>query len=46
METSSHLTNQYHIKSLLTNEQTGHSLLLANTRVQTPKIFTKVIIDQ
>ena len=46
LETRSNVTNQYHIKSLLTNEQTGHQLLLANTKVQTPNILTKVIIDQ
>ncbi len=46
LETRSHTTNQYQIKSLLTNEQTGHQYLLANTRVQAPKIMTKLIIDK
>ena len=46
LETRSNTTNEYHIKSLLTNEQTGHSFLLNKTRVQANKIETKLIIDQ
>lgn len=46
LETRSDVSNQYFIKSLLTNEQTGHSLVLSQTKVKTPKMLTKLIIDQ
>ena len=46
LETRSDVSNQYFIKSLLTNQQTGHSLVLSQTKVKTPKMLTKLIIDQ
>jgi hypothetical protein len=47
METTSNVENQSHnIKSVLTNPRTGHQFLLANTKVKSPNIQTKVIIDK
>lgn len=46
IETKSNTSNEYQIESRLTNEKTGHSFLLAKTRVLTPKLSTKVFIDQ
>ena len=46
LETKSCISNQYHIKGSLTNQQTGHSLVVQNTKVKTPNLQTKVIIDK
>lgn len=46
LETKSNLSNKYHIKGLLTNQQTGHSLVVQNTKIKAPCMSTKVVIDK
>lgn len=46
LEAKSNVSNKYHIKGLLTNQQTGHSLVVQNTKIKAPNISTKVVIDK
>lgn len=46
LETKSNVSNKFHIKGLLTNQQTGHSLVVQNTKIKAPSMSTKVVIDK
>lgn len=46
LEAKSNVSNKFHIKGLLTNQQTGHSLVVQNTKIKAPNISTKVVIDK